>query len=175
MAAVIDAKLLLVSKCSNFTIAPYDPWLALSRTSTISQSEITVSTDFVSNMCIIFISLYANDQKHCDSFITFHFIQSILPFTEIYLSLTGSLCEAEIIPPKQTVGLISLVREPYGRCTNTHQIHGFTKCSGKCYSQTVYNSGKFTHKFLNVLLYRQTPIYCHCVFITVCGVYRVWR
>jgi hypothetical protein len=57
----------------------------------------------------------------------------------------GPLCETEIIPLEKTVGLISLVREPYGRCTNTHQIQGFTECAGKCSSNTVYNSKTGLH------------------------------
>jgi len=105
-------------------------------------------------------------QKHCDGFITFHYIHNIL-FTETYLNLTGPLCETEIIPPKQTVGLISLVREPCGRCTNTHQIHGFTECAAKCYSNMVYNSGKFSHYILNLfLLMYSKPRYCHSLLTT---------
>jgi len=76
---------------------------------------------------------------------------------DIYWDLTGPLCTAEIVPPKNTVGLIALVKEPYGRCTNTHQIHGFTECIGKCDSRTVYNSSKllFFKFFIIILAYCQ--------------------
>jgi hypothetical protein len=66
--------------------------------------------------------------------------------------LTGPACEAEAVPPESTVGLISVVREPYGRCTNTYKIYGFAECIGKCDSRTVYNSSKLYHYFINLLL-----------------------
>lgn len=62
------------------------------------------------------------------------------------------MCEAVAVPPENTVGLISLIREPYGRCTNTHKIDGFAECIGKCDSRTVYNSSKLYHYFINLLL-----------------------
>jgi hypothetical protein len=52
------------------------------------------------------------------------------------------VCEIHPVSPENTVELIAFVREPYGRCTNTQQIHGFTECIGKCGSHTVYNSSK---------------------------------
>lgn len=66
MAAVNDAMRLLkiwVSSCNNFTVAPYCPRVALSWTITISQTKTAVSTDSVSNMPIIFMSLYAYDKN----------------------------------------------------------------------------------------------------------------
>jgi hypothetical protein len=57
------------------------------------------------------------------------------------------MCEAKAVPPENTVGLISVVREPYGRCTNTHKIDGFAECIGKCDSHTVYNSSKLLPLF----------------------------
>jgi hypothetical protein len=62
------------------------------------------------------------------------------------------MCEAEEVPPENTVGLISVFRKPYGRCTNTHKIDGFAECIGKCDSRTVYNSSKLYHYFINSLL-----------------------
>lgn len=68
-------------------------------------------------------------------------------------------CGPEEMPALQTIGLVTAIRPPHGKCVNKESLQGFTRCVGTCNSSTSYNSRKlvnFCFKLINFnrMIYR---------------------
>lgn len=55
------------------------------------------------------------------------------------------MCQPALMDKSDTVGLIELFTEPYGRCVNSQPVIGFYECSGACKSQSIFDRQLLRH------------------------------
>lgn len=58
---------------------------------------------------------------------------------------SDSDCKPVPLDESETIGIIDIVLEPFGRCVNTEPIPEFAECSGSCQSKTTFNRIALKH------------------------------